>query len=202
VLSLEGSVGSFEGGPSLSMRALLARETDRGLESLAGEIASARAVAFEAFVTALDDLTMPRTHDGAAGVWLLGTASTETQARRSPARPATHPAWSSAIDASDASDRGPDPRASRAATAGLGAAIPARPQRPGPDLDSPFPETGDSVEHFAFGSCDVVKSDGDRLHLRVHKDGRIREIALGMLRVSHLEGPAEGKRHFKLERRM
>src|SRR5579864_3649999 len=74
VLSLEGSVGSFEGEPSVSMRALLARETDRGLESLAGEIASARAIAFEALVTALDDLALPRAQDGAAGVWLLGAA--------------------------------------------------------------------------------------------------------------------------------
>ena len=207
VLSLEGSVGSFQGEPSVSMRAVLVRETDRGLESLAGEIARARAVAFEALVTALDDLALPRAQDGAAGVWLLGAAPSETQGHRSPpARPPTAPAqppvWSSAIEASDGGDRAPEPRGPRPASTGLGAAIPARPQRREPDLDSPFPEPGDAVEHFAFGRCDVVKSDGDRLHLRVHKDGRIREIALGMLRVSHLDGAEDGKRHFKLERRM
>jgi hypothetical protein len=58
------------------------------------------------------------------------------------------------------------------------------------------------VEHFAFGSGEVVKSDGDRLHLRVGKEGRIREIALEMLRVSLLDDTPEGKRRFRLERRM
>jgi len=41
VLSLEGSIGLAGGDPSVALRALLARETDRGLETLAGEIASA-----------------------------------------------------------------------------------------------------------------------------------------------------------------
>ena len=73
--------------------------------------------------------------------------------------------------------------------------------RPGPDLDAPVPEAGDVVDHFAFGRCDVVKSDGDRLHLRIHKDGRIREIALEMLRVTPLDADGTGRR-FKLERRI
>ena len=42
VLALEGSIGLVDGEPSFSLRALLARETDHGLETLAGEIASAR----------------------------------------------------------------------------------------------------------------------------------------------------------------
>ena len=69
------------------------------------------------------------------------------------------------------------------------------------DLEAPVPEAGDVVDHFAFGRCDVVKSDGDRLHLRIHKDGRIREIALEMLRVTPLDDDGTGRR-FKLERRI
>ena len=73
---------------------------------------------------------------------------------------------------------------------------------PRADVDGgPVPEPGDVVDHFAFGRCDVVKSDGDRLHLRVHKDGRIREIALEMLRVTPIEADGSG-RQFKLERRI
>ena len=68
--------------------------------------------------------------------------------------------------------------------------------------EGPFPQAGDMVEHFAFGTCEVIKSDGDRLHLKVHKDGRIREIALQMLKVARLDDSAEGRRRFKLERRM
>jgi hypothetical protein len=105
---------------------------------------------------------------------------------------------------SDRIDREPQrPRAAPAAVAGAGAApIPQRPARPPTDFDTVYPEPGDLVEHFAFGRAEVVKSDGDRLHLKVQKDGRIREIALEMLRVARLPDETDGKRRFKLERRM
>ena len=66
-----------------------------------------------------------------------------------------------------------------------------------------IPEPGDVVEHFAFGRCEVVKTDGDRLHVRLPKDLRVKEIALEMLNVSLLE-PVEGQttRHYKLARKL
>jgi hypothetical protein len=96
------------------------------------------------------------------------------------------------------------------AATGAAVAMPQRPARRGPDqVDAPVPEAGDVVDHFAFGRCDVVKSDGERLHLRIHKDGRIREIALEMLRVTpinveaNVEADADGTGpRFKLERRI
>ena len=204
-LALEGSIGSSSGEPSVSLRALLARETDAGLETLCGEIGSARAVALEVFVTALDDVGLQRTLDEAGGVWLLGDASAQPPERSVPVRPAApSPAWSAALDASDRSDRGARSRAVQASPAHNATAIPARPPPPAkrPEVDAPVPEPGDAVDHFAFGGCDVLKSDGDRLHLRVHKGGRVREIALAMLRVSRLDDADDGRRRFKLERRI
>jgi len=217
------------GNRSRSLRAVLARESDRGLETLAGEIVSARAVAFEVLVTALDDLSLARTT--AAGVGLLdassgnappavpavrspgsipSTRSSVTASPTSPGMPmppappsppvtsampsATPSSWASAAEASH--------QVERAATTTV--QMPQKPVRPGVDLDTPSPEPGDVVDHFAFGRADVIKSDGDRLHLRVHKDGRIREIALEMLRVTRLDGdgPVGATRRFKLERRL
>lgn len=67
--------------------------------------------------------------------------------------------------------------------------------------DSSSPEAGDLVDHFAFGLCEVVTSDGERLRIR-DLDGpkRVREVALTMLKVS---GPtdSDGKRLFQLTRR-
>ena len=178
-LLLEGSIGPSSGGRSISLRGLLARESDLGLQTLSGELESARAVALELFVTALDGLTPQRAVAGESGG-----------------------AWHGALQASEQADRPAEPRPTPAQPSRLGAAIPARPPRPSTDLDTPFPEQGDTVEHFAFGRCEVLKSDGDRLHLKVQRDGRIREIALGMLRVSRHADGEDGRRHFKLERRM
>jgi predicted DNA-binding protein with PD1-like motif len=226
VLALEGSIGQSEGEPSFSMRAVLAHESELGLVTVAGEIASARAVALEVLVTALDDVALDRALDG-AGVWLVSGGAeamplqTTIGAPPPPIAPGGGTAWSAALEASErvahAAPVRPrsdgSPAALSARTRGVGpaaavsttpaAAIPPRPARPGPDLDSPSPEAGDVVDHFAFGVCEVLRSDGDRLHLRVRKDGgRIREIALEMLRVSALPDDGDGKRRFKLERRL
>ncbi|HXN33618.1 MAG TPA: DUF296 domain-containing protein [Polyangiaceae bacterium] len=203
-LSLEGSIGLSGGEVSLSLRGLLARETDGGVETLSGDIESARAVAIEVFVTALDDVALPRALDEEAGVWLLGSASAQAPVRPVAARPVAPTAWSGAVDASHRTEREPRARAPQPSPAHAATAIPARPPRPEarPEVDAPAPEPGDAVDHFAFGDCDVIKSDGDRLHLRVHKGGRICEIALAMLRVSRLADADDGRRRFKLERRM
>jgi predicted DNA-binding protein with PD1-like motif len=202
-LALESSIGMADGEPSLSLRALLARDADRGLETLAGEIKSARAVALEVFVTALDDMKLAHALDGVAGVWLLDAASAQSQERPAPAGAVSSTAWSSAVDASQRSENEPRRRPPHPLSAQAGfVAVPARPPRPAPDLDTPFPEPGDAVDHFAFGRGDVLKSDGDRLHVKIHKDGRIREIALGMLRVSRLDDAEDGRRRFRLERRI
>jgi predicted DNA-binding protein with PD1-like motif len=175
-LLLEGSIARSNAKLSVSLRALLARESDFGLQTLSGQLESARVVTLELFVTALEELSL----------------------QRAPADGST--SWQGALEASEQVEASPRPRPADAPR--LRAAIPARPPRRVADLDAPFPAVGDTVDHFAFGRCDVVKSDGDRLHVKVHKDGRVREIALGMLRVSPQGDEEDGRRRFKLERRM
>jgi hypothetical protein len=68
-------------------------------------------------------------------------------------------------------------------------------------VDQPFPEPGDLVRHFAFGLCEVLVADHDRLKIRdLDGPGRIREIRTDMLVVS---GPTDqdGKPLFQLERK-
>lgn len=63
------------------------------------------------------------------------------------------------------------------------------------------PERGDLVQHFAFGLCEVLIANGDRLTIRdVSGPGRIREIRIGML-IVHPPTERDGKRVFKLSRR-
>jgi len=224
ILVLDGTVGVADGDVSVALRGVFARETDQGVETLAGELTSARVVALEAVITALDDVAMPRSLDPDAGIWLMtepaaisGPAAEagppDTPRTPPPFRPddktaaaaakvappplrAPSPAWGEAIAASATAPKDKNPGGARPGP------VPIRFVRPvdGPD-DGPFPEAGDMVEHFAFGTCEVLKSDGDRLHLKVGKDGRIREIALEMLRVTLLTSDGETQR-YRLDRKM
>ncbi len=64
-----------------------------------------------------------------------------------------------------------------------------------------YPEIGDSVAHFHFGECTVISSDGDRIRLRQDKDGRVREVALAMLKIADPTILPDGRRHFMLGRK-
>ena len=64
-----------------------------------------------------------------------------------------------------------------------------------------YPEIGDAVTHFHFGDCTVISSDGDRIRLRQDKDGRVREVALAMLKITEPTTLADGRRHFVLGRK-
>ncbi len=78
--------------------------------------------------------------------------------------------------------------------------MPPRPAKPKDDLEN-YPDVGDAVMHFHFGECTVMSSDGDRIRLRQDKDGRVREVALAMLKIDPPTIANDGRRLFKLGRR-
>ena len=233
VLALEGSVGLANGDVSCGLRAVLAHETAAGeLETIAGDIVEARIAALEVHVQAFDDVVAARTLD-ASGVWLLDPTSATAAApapRAVAPQPAADPiaapvpapvvpapSFAAAVRA-DIPAPAPPPPPPVVAPAPPPASAPVRPS-PTFSASSPMParivrpvveqeeqlapEAGDIVEHFAFGRCEVVMSDGDRLHVRLTKDQRIKEIALEMLKVELLP-PEEGQttKHYKLARRI
>jgi hypothetical protein len=179
---IEGSVELAQ----VVLRAVIARETDRGLETLSGEIVSARVVSLEAHVTAFDDVPE-------------APARKDAPPRPVPSKEVPKPsAWSdAAIASATAATEAPAPRPAQSSPA----LMPPRPVRAKVEEDQPVPDAGDLVEHFAFGACDVVKVDGDRLHVRLPRDQRIKEIALEMLRVTPLPPDGDRKR-WRLDRRM
>ncbi len=100
--------------------------------------------------------------------------------------------------AQTAGANGPTPPSNWAAQAAAAASAHALPDE---DEEPGSPERGDLVHHFAFGWCEVIMVNGERLKLRDLKGpGRIREIIIDVLDVA---GPSEkdGKRAFKLTRR-
>lgn len=205
---LEGSIGLSEGDVTCGLRAVLSRDTDTGVETIAGEIVEARIGALEVMVTAFDEVTVTRDVDPTA-VWIMGPSSAEK-----PAQPARAEIAASTVTTSVAQPAPPapspseptlpKPSAPKPSPTFSGSAMPVRPAKPHVvEEEQICPDAGDVVEHFAFGRCEVVKSDGDRLHLRLGKDGRVKEIALEMLKVTPLP-PVEGgaNKHFKLDRKL
>jgi predicted DNA-binding protein with PD1-like motif len=200
-VTIEGSVGLTAGDVTVGLRAVLVHPSAEGAETLAGEITSARVIGLEAIVTALDDVATARMLDAEADVWLMGDVIP-----LAPPPPARRE-WNDAVSASSDADRAPPParRTPAVAPQVIGAAMPQRLVRaPVVVEDSPSfiaPEVGDVVEHFAFGACEVIKSDGERLHLKLDRDSRVKEISLEMLRVTPL--PSDGpNRRFKLDRKL
>jgi len=202
-ITIEGSVGLTAGDVTVGLRAVLVHPSEGGVETVAGEITSARIIGLEAVVTALDDIATARALDAEADVWLTG----EVVALAPPAPAKREAPWNEAVSASSEAERAPAAprRAPMTAAQVIGAAMPQRLVRPAAVVEeSPSfiaPEVGDVVEHFAFGTCEVIKSDGERLHLKLDRDSRVKEISLEMLRVTPL--PSDGpNRRFKLDRKL
>ncbi len=57
------------------------------------------------------------------------------------------------------------------------------------------------VTHFHFGRCTVLSSDGERLRLQQERDGRVREVALSMLRIDAPTVLEDGRKHWDLARK-
>jgi hypothetical protein len=64
-----------------------------------------------------------------------------------------------------------------------------------------YPEENDVVTHFHFGRCVVLSSDGERLKLQQERDGRVREVALSMLRIEPSTVLEDGRKHWDLSRK-
>lgn len=175
VVSLHGTVALQSGASSLRLWVTLAREGDLGLELAAGELLAARVHALDLRVTAFDDAILARVPDEATGLALLA-------AQTSAATP-------------------PTPEPPRLIEAAPSPPLPPRPVRPQQEEEH-YPEVGDLVTHFHFGECEVISSDGERIRLRQERDGRVREVALTMLRIEPPTHNAErDKRHFHLSRK-
>lgn len=212
-ISIDGSIGLANGDVTCGLRAVLARETDTGHETLAGEIVAARVTAFEAHAVALDDVTATRKNGFLDTLAVTAQPTTIVASPPPPAPVAAAPVPPPAPPAPASAPSVPPPAAPSepapekpkpSPTYSAPVALPMKPFKPQVvEEEQIYPDAGDVVEHFAFGRCEVVKSDGDRLHIRLGKDGRIKEVALEMLKVTPLP-PVEGAtgKHFKLDRKM
>lgn len=81
------------------------------------------------------------------------------------------------------------------------AALPPKIGRKGDWIEELYPEEGDRVTHFAFGTCTVVGSDGERIRLQQDRDSRVREVALSMLKIAPPTLAEDGTRHWNLGRK-
>jgi predicted DNA-binding protein with PD1-like motif len=187
VLSLSGNVAMLDGAASVRLSAVLSRETDVGLATLAGQLVWGRAFSLELHVTVFDDLALVRVADERTGLPVLDGRRAGASAITEP-RPATEPSPSEpqAVQAFHHANEGP--------------ALPARPQKLQQEHEE-YPEVGDTVIHFHFGECTVVSSDGDRIRLRQDKDGRVLDVALTKLRIERVSAAPDGAKHFRLHRK-
>lgn len=166
---------SLSGAPPGPLTAALARGADTGLELVGGVLVKARSAGVTAVVRRVE-----RVDDEPARERAPERPRRDVPAARDDA-PAAPTGWAAVAAASDA--RVDDEPLSD------------------DDDDDDVPRAGDRVDHFSFGPCDVLMSDGERLKIRDLKgSGRVREIALSALVVERTktQGPRRG---FRLMRR-
>jgi predicted DNA-binding protein with PD1-like motif len=230
VVSLIGNVALEDGATNVHLYANIARQTDAGHQSFAGHVRWARAGAMDLIVTVFDDLVLERlTDDQGFSTTLVATVRASGGARtvvvaeephREPvvvapvavAPVAVAPvvvvpkavapvvavprAVAPAVVAPKAVVKEPEPEVK------VALAPPARIAKPVDDSNDIYPEMNDLVNHFQFGDCEVVSSDGERIRLRQIKDGRVREVALEMLKIERPTiDEVTSKRSFKLARK-
>ncbi|MDC3984896.1 PPC domain-containing DNA-binding protein [Polyangium jinanense] len=208
-VSITGNIAQDGAAVSVRLYATLVQESPFGLQTVAGEILSARALSLEVFATALDDVALVRQGDDRSFAAAASSqAQPQAQPQPQPQAPSPPPARAAApapriTHPEPPRAPAPFPAAAPAAPAELPSAPTplARPMQHRDDVEV-YPETGDLVSHFHFGECEVMSSDGERIRLRQEKDGRVREVALGMLKIeAPTTDPATGKRHFRLSRK-
>jgi hypothetical protein len=166
------------GGP---YAATLARATEGGIEVRGGMIVRARSAGVTVAVHA---------STAAAPTAVARGSSADDRSRDRRDEPPASPAAAAAGP--------PAPMWARVAAANAA----ARELDTDDEVEPGVPEAGDLVEHFAFGVCEVLTAEGERLRIRdVQGPGRVREVSLEMLKVM---GPTEGqggKRLFRLVRK-
>jgi hypothetical protein len=172
LVSLQGP----SGGP---FTAALARHSDAGIELLGGVLTRARSQGVSLFIQPASAAAAPPREAAARRETVVvappsSTPGPATQAAPVPESPPPTRSWAEVAAASDAAEE---------------------------EEGDLLPERGDLVDHFAFGLCEVVKANGDRLHLRdVRGAGRIREVVVSALRVMPPHR-VNDKRCFRLQRR-
>lgn len=218
LVSLVGNVAVEDGATNVHLYATLARQTDVGPQAIAGHVRWARAAAMDLIVTVFDDLVLERLTDdqGFSSTLVATTRATASVARsvtsvtvvaeepqRVPAAAVVTPPPAAREPIVTPPPAAPKPVVKEAEVETRPAlAPPARAAKPEEDPNEIYPEMNDLVNHFSFGDCEVVSSDGERIRLRQIKDGRVREVSLEMLKIErHTIDPVTNQRSFKLSRK-
>ncbi len=228
LLHLEGNVSSGQEGPFVHAHVVVSYETPEGIRVLGGHLTAARVFACELRLTAFEDIDLSRHLDPATGLSLWretdpGVPGSEVTAK---ANEEDADPWSMLARVSEGSrrveERGDTPSEASAhpTTRGRASArggkrrravlrearTPApvpqpvrRPRKASLDLDEPYPEPGDWLDHFRLGRCRVVADDPEGGMQLVLPSGARRTIHLDRLEVSLVEDGEE--RVFRVRRK-
>jgi len=218
VVSLSGNVAVEDGATNVHLYVTLARQTELGHQTISGHVRWARASALDLHVTVFDDLVLERLTDDFGFSAALHASS---RASGTPAKMVLEEAPREVVVTAPVVQAKPvvkEPEAKPHVKEPEVKPLVREPEvelKPGPALTPPtrlakpqddsreiYPDVNDMVTHFSFGECEVIGSDGERIRLRQIKDGRVREVALEMLKI---EGPSvdpgTNKRLFHLSRK-
>jgi hypothetical protein len=196
--------GAGETPSSVTLVALLCRQSQQGPETRGGVLAGGSIVSAKIRIGAGSDNAQqsqppPRSQPPLVALQAAAPVVPTPTPRPAEAAPAPPPALAVVTPPPAAHVAPPAPAGAPSPAFGSSGTLPKRPAAVDTSVES-YPEEGDIANHFAFGRCTVVSSDGERLRLQQERDGRVREVALSMLRVGS-PVMVDGKRHWELARK-
>ncbi len=192
LIALSGNFG--EAG--LELRASLSRETESGASTVGGLLIKATVVSVElrALVRAPQaGAALRRSVPSAAAPAPPSVPAAPAPPRAEPSAP-TIPILAPTPVREVEAPRPPSP-----STPSSGVPLPPKLRRV--ESAEIYPEERDVVTHFAFGRCVVTFSDGERIRLQQEPEGRVREVALSMLRIETPTILEDGRKHWELSRK-
>ena len=202
LLSLQGNVATMGDEIVVRLQAVLSADGPVSPQLVTGQLRSGRAVEFEFVLEVYDDLELERRLDAQTGLLELNKIrklTSQQDDEEAPAIEGQSMSWDDAAEASEQSTTASGEAQQERQAEAEGETESSTEDIYGDiELDEPFLEAGDILDHPKLGRCHVMKVEDDKYaHIRLPR-GKIRKLSLSVVDLS-FKNEENGRKVFEAQ---